>query len=237
MKRHAITWMLAALMLAAAAAAAAKNDFANQLKVHNKGIGGQNARDGLKRFDKDVAALKPDYVLIYFGLNDTLNEKKFIDTDEYIANLEKMIDAAGAAKITPVLATIHHVDVEALLKRHKKEAYGDEGPQKKIDRYNARLHQLAERKQVKLVDWCGIMDRAMAADADVAYRNADGVHLNPPGNQLLARSFYDTIAADLRDGQTIVCLGDSVTFGATNQGAGTAGGDTYPACLRRIEIK
>lgn len=238
MKRCGICLLTLALMLTGTARG---DDFANQLKVHNKGIGGQNSREGLRRFNKDVVALKPDFVLIYFGLNDTLNEPKFIDLDEYIDNLEKMIDAARTAKITPVLTTIHHIDEEPLLKRHKKQAYGDEGPQKKIDRYNARIKQLAERKKVKLLDWCGILDRAYAARAaakgPVEYRNADGVHLNPPGNELLASSFYEMISGDLRDGQTIVCLGDSVTFGARNQGAGTAEGTTYPAYLRRIEIK
>ncbi|QNN23881.1 hypothetical protein HED60_16930 [Planctomycetales bacterium ZRK34] len=236
-RRLIVFVLMLMLLMTGAADVRAEDDFANTLKVYNKGVGGQNSRDGLRRFKKDVLALKPDFVLIYFGLNDTLNEPKFLDADEYIANLEKMIDSARAAKITPILATIHHIDAKALMTRHKKESYGEEGPQKKIDRYNVLLRQLADRKHVKLVPWCEIMDHAMTADPDTAYRNADGVHLNPPGSKLLAQSFYEAIAGDLRDGQTIVCLGDSVTFGARNQGAGTAEGTTYPAYLRRIELK
>lgn len=223
------------LSLITAPLARAADDFVNHLIVYNKGIGGQNSREGLARFNKDVLAHKPDFVFIYFGLNDALNESKFVDVDDYIANLSKMIAAARAAHITPIFADIHHVDVEALLKRHKKDAYGEEGPQKKIDRYNAALHQLAQREKVTLVEWNRIADQAMTDHPDRAIRQPDGVHLTPAGNTLLAESFRRAVP-DLRDGQTIVCLGDSVTYGAHNTGAGTAAGDTYPAALRRISL-
>lgn len=42
---------------------------------------------------------------------------------------------------------------------------------------------------------------------------SDGVHLTLPGNKLLARTFLDVIAAPLRGGETIVCVGDSLTYG------------------------
>lgn len=62
----------------------------------------------------------------------------------------------------------------------------------------------------------------------------DGVHLTPAGNRALAQCFLAAVAGKLRGGETIVCLGDSVTYGAGNRGAGTAEGDTYPAMLRGL---
>ncbi|MEI6972537.1 MAG: hypothetical protein WCL44_13595 [bacterium] len=34
-------------------------------------------------------------------------------------------------------------------------------------------------------------------------------------------------------GETIVCVGDSLTYGYLNPGAGSAEGETYPAMLRQ----
>lgn len=98
------------------------------MTVHNKGVGGQNSRQGRARFAGDVLALKPDYVFIYFGLNDTLNEPAFLSEKEYIENLGWMVDQARSAGIEPVICTIHPAGEEALLKRHKKASYGTEGP-------------------------------------------------------------------------------------------------------------
>jgi lysophospholipase L1-like esterase len=212
--------------------------FFNRITVHNKGIGGQNSREGLARFSDAVLAMRPHIVLIYFGLNDTLNEPKFIEADEYIDNLQKMIASAAEQGITPVLTTIHHIDVNALLTRHEKSAYGEEGPKRKIDRYNSLIHQLSDKLQLRLLDWCHIMDQAMETsnktNENTTYRLPDGVHLTVDGNQLLAHSFYNLITPDLRDGQTIVCFGDSITFGVHTEGAGTETGKTYPAYLLRL---
>lgn len=42
----------------------------SEIKIVNSGIGGNNAVDGLNRFDRDVAAYKPDLVVTGFALND-----------------------------------------------------------------------------------------------------------------------------------------------------------------------
>jgi len=75
----------------------------SMLTVYNRGIGGQNSREGKARFEQDVLALKPDYVFIYFGLNDVLNEPKFLSEEEFIENLAWMVDQAATAGIEPIL--------------------------------------------------------------------------------------------------------------------------------------
>jgi len=198
------------------------------LTVHNKGIGGQNTEQGKARFEADVVALKPDYVFIYFGLNDTLNEPRFLPLDTFIANLVWMVDRGRTAGIKPVLCTIHRVTEEPLLKRHRRESYGSEGPNGKIARYNAAIRQLAEEKDVPLADFAAVVQRNPSAVS------ADGVHLTAAGSRLLAQCFFDAIAPELQSHKTIVCLGDSVTWGAGLRGEGTAEGETYPAFLKQI---
>lgn len=206
----------------------------NSLVVHNKGSGGQNSQQGRARFGKDVLDLKPDHVFIYFGLNDTLNEPRFLTVEKFVENLGWMVDQAREAKIAPVLCTIHAVKEEPLYKRHKKESYGTEGPNGKIERYNAAIRKLAEEKKVPLAEWAKTSAAAKGAGTD--YVSADGVHLTVEGSRALAKCFWEAASKNIRAKQTIVCLGDSVTFGAGMKGAGTASGQTYPAVLREMKL-
>lgn len=203
-----------------------------QLTVYNKGIGGQNSAQGRARFDKDVLALRPDYVFIYFGLNDTLNEPAFLPLDKYIANLEWMTERARKAGVKTLICTIHRVAEEPLYKRHKRESYGDEGPNGKITRYNIAIRKLAKEKNVLLADFADVVEKVPEYGRIVS---ADGVHLTPAGHELLAKVFISVVEKELKGHEKIVCLGDSVTFGAGAKGAGTAEGETYPAFLKRSE--
>jgi lysophospholipase L1-like esterase len=209
--------------------AAAANSSAEFL-VFNRGIPGQNSQEGRARFEQDVISAHPQFVLIYFGLNDALNEPKFLPLASFIANLAWMVDQAREHHITPVLCTIQHADSARLLLRHKKESYGTEGPNGKIDRFNSSIRELAMTKKTLLADFQSALDQAGGPSPRFS---TDGIHLTPLGNQLLAKSFYDVIPS-LRSPQTIVCFGDSVTYGVGMNGAGTAAGETYPAVLQRL---
>lgn len=202
------------------------------LTVYNKGVGGENCREGRKRFDRDVLALKPDYVFIYFGLNDALNESKFLSEEEYVENLGWMVDQARKAGIKPILCTIHAVGEEALLKRHKQKSYGAEGPNGKLDRYNKALGRLAKAKKVDVADFAGVA--AAAEQKKTSLISADGVHLTPSGHRALADCFFKVVAGEIVDKAAIVCLGDSVTWGAGVEGGGTTTGKTYPAYLLQM---
>lgn len=219
------------LLMALARLAGAADTPPAGLVVHNKGIGGQNSAQGRARFDRDVLALKPDHVFIYFGLNDTLNEPRFLTVEQFVENLAWMVEQARRNKIHPVLCTIHPIGEEPLYKRHKRESYGKEGPNGKVGRYNAAVRELAKARDVPLADWAAEVARANAAGEKLV--GADGVHLTVEGSRRLARCFRDA-ARDLKPGQTVVCIGDSVTWGAGMKGAGTADGQTYPAVLKEL---
>lgn len=203
------------------------------LTVHNKGIGGQNTEQGRARFARDVVQLKPDFVFIYFGLNDALNEPRFVPLDRFTENLKWMVNEARAHHIKPVLCTIHHVLEEPLLKRHKRESYGDEGPNGKISRYNAAIRVLAKSDSVPLADFATAVAQVLPGQNVIS---PDGVHLTAAGNRLLAQTFAAVATPRLTGKEVIVCLGDSVTYGAGSRHAGSAEGDTYPACLRYLPL-
>lgn len=143
-----------------------------------------------------------------------------------------MIDQARAAGITPALCNIHQIGEEALLKRHDKASYGTEGPNGKIDRYNRALHRMANEKKVQVADFASRVASSASEDGQLVCD--DGVHLTPAGNKALAECFLNMVSDEINDNKTIVCFGDSVTWGAGVKGAGTTLGETYPAYLSRL---
>ena len=55
------------------------------------------------------------------------------------------------------------------------------------------------------------------------------------GNKALAECFLNVVAGQIKGKTTIVCFGDSITWGAGVKGSGTTQGDTYPAYLGEAE--
>jgi lysophospholipase L1-like esterase len=209
-------------------------DLRAAVTVVNKGVSGQNTAEGLARFDGDVVALKPAWVLIFFGANDALSEKKFLALAAFKSNLAAMLDKAAAAGIKPVLATVHDSNQEKLLTRHKPSLYAaDGGPNAKLARYNDAIRALAADKGVPLADFAA---KSKEAGANGSWLGPDGLHLTPEGYKLLAQTFLDAMQPPPADGETVVCFGDSLTFGYGEgmKGEGTADGTPYPAQLKLL---
>ena len=207
------------------------HNISNIPSVFNKGRCGQNSVFAREKFGADVLNLtpKPDRVLIYIGMNDVINDQFFTPLDQYRENLAWMIEQSRRAGIRPVICTIHHVIEEELYKHHSRDKFGDETVNGKMDRYNAALRKLAAEQKVDLADFRAVTDRV--APAEIL---SDGVHLTTAGNRLLAQTFFDVITPHLRGRETIVCVGDSLTYGYRNAGAGSSAGETYPAMLRQL---
>jgi acyl-CoA thioesterase-1 len=204
------------------------------LTVYNKGRCGKNSTNARAKFTDDVLTLspKPDYVLIYIGMNDVINDHFFVPLDQYIENVKWMVEQSRAAGVKPVLCTIHHVVEEKLYKVHSRDKFGAESANEKMDRYNAAIKKLAAELKVDLADFDAVTSRTPQSQV----LSADGVHLTFGGNKLLAKTFWDVIGTKLTGKETIVCVGDSLTFGYGTQGAGTAEGETYPSVLRQMSI-
>jgi lysophospholipase L1-like esterase len=200
--------------------------------VYNHGRCGQNSCITRGRFEADVLQVtpKPNYVLIYIGMNDVINDHFFTPLEKYIENVRWMIEQSRAAGITPVVCTIHHVVEEKVYASHPREKFTPETPNSKMDRYNAALKKLAAELGVAVADFNAVTGHT----PQIEFLSNDGVHLTGSGNKLLAKTFWDLIGSQLQGRETIVCVGDSLTFGYQNQGAGTAEGETYPAMLKQL---
>jgi lysophospholipase L1-like esterase len=204
------------------------------LTVFNNGRCGQNSVITRDHFEADVlkVAPKPDYVLIYIGMNDVINDHFFTPLDKYIENVKWMIEQSRKAGVTPVVCTIHHVVEEKVYTHHAREKFAPETVNGKMDRYNVALKKLAAELKVDVADFNAVTDHT----PQVEFLSDDGVHLTASGNRLLAKTFFDVIGSRLHGEETIVCVGDSLTFGYQNKGAGTAEDETYPAMLKQMPI-
>lgn len=206
---------------------------ANHLKVINKGRCGQNSQSVREKFEEDVLKLdpKPDYVFIFIVATDVINDRFFKTVDEHLENMTWMIERARKAGIKPVICTGHHMVESVIYEHHAREKFGKETVTEKMDRYDAALRKYAKDQKIGLADFA-----AATKDVPPSELLSDGVHLTSAGNKILAKTFFDAVASELKGNETIVCVGDSLTFGYLNQGAGTTEGETYPAILRQFAI-
>ncbi len=212
-----------------------------RVTVVNKGFSGRNSRDGLRLMDKEVLALKPQHVIVFFGMNDAMNSGNLLPLADYEANLRTLVKrlADGGVK-TVALVTINPVIEEYVRARHPKH------PQKAnlqacLAAYDQAVRKIAQEDKLPLIDLREIIEKhGGAAISETCLirceKNGggrDGVHLTPAAYALLGARAFAVVSDRVKPGDTVVCFGDSLTFGAGAQGAGTATGETYPAALQR----
>ena len=208
------------------------------VSVVNKGVGGSTTRDLLKAFPTAVEPLRPQHVVLFVGMNDAANTGKLVSIEEYETNLNTLIGRIRGLGAAPYLVTIHSIVEAEHATRHKKELLPPEGMNKKLAKYNEVIVRVAESEKVPVVRF----DRVFEANGGArkltrnreSMKISDGVHLTPEGYRLLAQTVYEVIHERVKPGETVVCLGDSLTFGSGMQGEGTATGQTYPARLAEM---
>jgi len=211
-----------------------------EIIVLNKGIGGNSSAEGVARFDRDVAANNPQFVIIFFGHNDAYNPGKLAELPAYKANLEQMVDKTRGIGAQPVLVTLNPIIESIVLARGART--GQAKPVERNAPFASAICEVAEEKQVLLADLRSEIEARGGASesADCLIRNPanskaqDGVHLTADGYQLLAATVAEVLRGKVKNEDTIICFGDSLTYGTAMEGAGTSSGETYPAVLDRL---
>lgn len=208
------------------------------VNVLNCGIGGQNSRHGVNRLDALLKQYRPQILIIGFGGNDVLNSKALIEETEYRANIEKMIDAARRDGVRVIVLNTVSPAVESYLKERHQYPF-NESLNVRIERYNRILREIAAARGVLLNDFHKLVSENGGATEQpeslvrnqANSRSRDGLHLTGPGARMLGESVAAILSGQVKPGDTVLCLGDSLTYGAGLPGAGTSTGSTYPAWL------
>ena len=161
------------------------------LRVTNSGISGNTSRDLLKRFDRDVVELSPDWVSICIGINDVWRQfdspaipESHVSPEEYESNVEAMIHKVKG-----------RVKGIFLLSPYIIEPNREDMMRKRMDEYVEICRKLAEKHGCIYVDF-----QKMYADyckiRHSSYIAWDRIHPNQVGATLMARAFLEKCGFD-----------------------------------------
>ena len=149
--------------------------FGRKFHVINSGICGNNTRDALARFDRDVSAFRPDAVIVTFGGNDcNPKPEKFVPDEEFSANLTEILAKVRALGALPILQTYYKMDFSGM----------DPMRAENFLRKMELIRQAAARDQAFLVDQYNLFDRI--PEETLRYKLLlNPMHVNEFGNILI----------------------------------------------------
>ena len=160
------------------------------LRVINMGISGNTSRDLLERWESDVNALSPDWVVMMIGINDVWRQfdspcrpDRSVSPEEYRKNLNAIADKTSAKAIwlTPYY-----------LEPNEKDAM-----RARTDEYRAIFKEVAKQHGIPVVD----LQEAFAhllKHRYPAYITWDRVHPNKIGSMVIARAFLKAVGYEPR---------------------------------------
>jgi len=149
------------------------------------GVGGNRSVEMLKRVDADVIAKKPDWLLLSCGVNDVWSRS--IDLDTFKKNMTQIVDKVQAAGIKVMILPPTPI-YEA-----SKQEFND-----KIPSYADFMKQLAKERNLPCADihqaWLDYIAAAKQPDNPNVV-TVDGVHPNPDGHLVFAKTILATFGA------------------------------------------
>lgn len=163
------------------------------LRITNAGTAGNNSRDLLARFQRDVVELHPDWVSICIGINDVWRQfdcpgiaENHVQPDEYEENVRTMILAAKKAAKGVFVLSPYYIEPN---RQDRMRA--------RMDEYVQICRGLAQECGCVFVDFQQMYEKYCAArhSSSIAW---DRVHPNQIGATLMAREFLDCCGFDFK---------------------------------------
>jgi len=159
---------------------------AGKATVINRGVGGDRSIDLLKRYEKDVLAEKPDYIIILIGINDVWHQYalgKIVTDEEFQTNMETLLEKIRQDLNIPVLLIEPFIiDIDPEKNRFYQELY----PRVLI------LRRLASKFCHEYLTLEGRFREASVTKPPV-YWSEDGVHPTAEGHKFIANEILKKI--------------------------------------------
>ncbi|MBN9391262.1 MAG: SGNH/GDSL hydrolase family protein [Chloroflexi bacterium] len=158
------------------------------VKFLNRGIGGNRAADLRARWKADCLNLKPDWVSILIGINDTWRRYDSGDptsTKTFEDNYRAILEAIKTNLDSRLIMAEPFVLPYPADRKTWRE---DLDPKIEV------VHKLAEEYQAILLPLDKIFTEALKTQ-DAAYWTPDGVHPSPAGHALIARTWLRAVEA------------------------------------------
>ena len=156
-----------------------------EIEAINAGIGGHKSNDMLARLKTDVLDHKPTWISISCGVNDVWHGEKGVPLEDYKVNMRKIVEQCieSGAKVLLLTATPIFEDLNS-------------PENQKLHAYNDFLRELAKEKKILLCDlFAAFEDLYKQKTNDKNLLTTDGVHMNPRGNRLMARTILQALGA------------------------------------------
>ena len=203
------------------------------VRVINDGVPGESSAEVEIRLPADLKQYKPQFVVIFVGMNDAVNDRKFLPSEQTGRHVDAMIKQSQTRGAKVVVVSVHQPDTARLMQRHKPEAYGSITPTERIDMLNDMLRKVARHDDAAFADFHEALRRIGGADTGMS---TDGVHLTKRGYALLASTVRRALPKRIDSESTVLCVGDSLTYGigVRQDGQTSDSTETYPAQLQSL---
>lgn len=162
-----------------------------RLRVVNMGIGGNQTRDLVSRWQTDVLDLKPDWVSVLIGINDVWRQfdspfqpEQHVSPEEFRANYVRMIED-----------TLPRVKGMILMTPYFMEPNREDAMRARMDEYGRIVRELAQQYGLTMVDLQEGWDRLFRHmhPGNIAW---DRVHPNQTGCMYIAKQFLAAVGFD-----------------------------------------
>lgn len=169
-----------------------------RIMVVNQGRGGNTIREMSERWDRDVLALRPDYVSVLIGVNDVwrhfdavLQQVSLVDEAEFADTYASLVEK-----------TLPQVKGMFILGPYMVEPNRQDPMRRMVEQYAAIARRTAESFKIPFID---IQSRADAFLRSLpSYTvSSDRVHSNLPGHMLIAKSFLDAVGFEWNPGDGV----------------------------------
>ena len=167
-----------------------KNGKSDKYNLVGAGISGNKVPDLQNRLETDVLAKNPDLVFIYIGINDVWHfshpcckdKAGGTPADQYEAGLKDLIGKIKSSGAKVILCTPSVIG---------EKTDGTNEQDAMLDQYAAISRKVARETKVKLCDlrtaFVNQLKQQNTENAEKGILTSDGVHLNPAGNQFVAK--------------------------------------------------
>ena len=168
----------------------------SSVTVVNAGGNGNTSREGLARFENDVAPWLPATVIVIFGGNDPVNEEaRKVGLEEFRENLLEIVRRIGAVGGQCLLGTFP--SIVSVLHSTATDPYFilRGGLDAEVENYRVVVREIAEKERLPLWDLDRQVRGWMAQYGNEAIIAADGIHWTELTNEMAADA-VGTILSD-----------------------------------------
>jgi len=213
----------------------------NPILVYNAGRPGDTTLELLDRYERDVAARLPDLVYLLVGGNDMFYPGHILFPESYRENLTSLAAKITAARAGIVLFTLPPFYRPFLIENFPETLDHPLSIGRRLQAANHIVREVAREFRAPLI----ALDKLIAPVDDTAESlvmneansgRRDGIHLTANGLKIMAEAAFAVRRDHFPQARTIVCFGDSITYGVYMPGKGTAEvtASTWPGVLHRL---